>query len=87
MNYLLTQEEFDELNKRLKLSKLEDLENLISDLRTKVLELANFKCFHYHKVKGFDEGYCDECPLGFVQNEGKKTNFKMCGEQIKEYSK
>jgi hypothetical protein len=87
MNYLLTQQEFDELNNRPKPSKLEETESVMADLRLKILELAHFKCYHYHKVENFDEGYCDGCPLAFTQNEDKKTKYKMCGQQHKEYSK
>lgn len=89
MNYILNEEELKELQSNL--PKIQTLQ-LFSDLRQKILEQANFTCYHdippnIRRQKGVDEGWCDSCPLSFCQNEHKVTAFKMCGHDDSLYSK
>lgn len=97
MQYLLTTEEYEKLINKASVSALNAdtvglQKNLITDLRSKIMEQAKFTCFHdlsdaeYCK-KYVDEGYCDPCPLSFCSNEGKETKHKMCGHDSKLYSK
>ena len=97
MKYVLDEEEYTKLKERANSSAtLEDVaklqKELIQDLRKKVMELGEFRCFHDLSDEELgseyvDEGYCDRCPLSFCENEGKKANHRMCGHSSKLYSK
>lgn len=97
MQYILTAEEFEKLKTEAHLSAVREdtvrlQADLIQDLRTKVMELEKFTCFHDLSDEEFsktdvDEGYCDSCPLSFCENEGKNTSHKMCGRGSRLFSK
>ena len=95
MQYVLTQEEYDKINKAGEEGEMfkkhfQKSTPLIQDLRTKIMELAQFKCYHdlpENTDVYVDEGYCDECPLSFCSNEKKEMKFQMCPHDSKLYSK
>lgn len=64
MQYILTEEEYNNLVSK---SKVEELESKIERLNQRVLEYSKYTC--RHKVHGF--GYCDKCPIQFSCNKPK----------------
>jgi hypothetical protein len=95
MQYLLSEEEYAKLKEAAHLSAVREdtvrlQSELITDLRKKVMELGEFRCFHDlpdDSLVYVDEGYCDDCPLSFCENESKKTKYKMCGRGSTLHSK
>lgn len=89
MQYLLTEEEYKRLTKNY---DKEFTDTLLQNLRTKILELAKFKCFHdlpeeEYNDSRIEDGYCDGCPLSFCENKDKKCSFSMCPHENRLFSK
>lgn len=64
MQYILTEEEYNNLVPK---SKVEELKSKIEKLNQKVLEYSKYTC--RHKVNVF--AYCDDCPIQFSCNKPK----------------
>ena len=83
MQYLLTQDEMDELVPKW---KLDEREEALAWAKKAILGLANFRCIH---EGGF--AYCDECPLSNIGDvKADKLSYEIsrhvCGAPRK-YSK
>ena len=94
MQYLLTEDEFKVYEKGKALLLQQGGNNqLLIDLRAKIIELGEFKCYHELSNEALvhgepiDEGYCDPCPLSFAENDGKGQKYRMCPHERKLYSK
>lgn len=97
MQHILSNEEFTEFQRKLNehgvfKTDLEYERQIMKDLRTKIMELAKFRCYHdfteeESKKIYVDEGYCDDCPLSFCTNEKKVMRFHMCNRKEKLFSK
>ena len=97
MEYILTAAEFEELRKKatnhdvaVQQSRID--RDIADDLRAIVFTKSGFKCFHDLSEKErettyVDEGYCDDCPLSFTENETKKMKWNLCPHKNHLYSK
>ncbi len=81
MQYILTQEEFDNLISK---SKYEEKCNQVKNLQMLLLKVSNFKCIHDRTQEDEeeygDEFYCDYCPLAHFKpgyDCGKRKNFSQ----------
>ena len=80
MQYILTQEEFDNLISK---SKYEEKCNQVKNLQMLLLKASNFKCIHDRTQEDeeyCDLFYCDYCPLAHFKPEydcGKRKNFSQ----------
>jgi hypothetical protein len=96
MQYLLSREEYKDLIEKSDIGErsadtVDKQKALIQDLRTKILEQAKYTCYHDVPPNSpevyIDDGYCDDCPLSFCENEEKKMKYHMCGRPSHLYSK
>jgi hypothetical protein len=88
MQYILTEEEFERVGS---MYDPKHIDPMIADLKTIIFRNVNFKCYHdltdeEEKDTYVDNGYCDDCPLSFVQNRKIKTIRLLCSRE-KLYSK
>ena len=96
MQYILTQEEYDELNARPNKAATDATNAVLAALRDKLFKAAKFKCYQDLTDKEeaetrVDYGYCDGCPLSaFDENEkyeAGKARWNLCPHSGHMYSK
>ena len=81
MQYILTQEEYDNLIPK---SQYEDKCKQVRDLQMRLLKAYHYKCIHDRTKEDEeeygDEFYCDDCPLADFNPSrdcGKRKNFSQ----------
>lgn len=82
MQYILTQEEMDNLVPK---KQVEDRDKALSMLRDMVLKGVSVKCW---RDEPHHYGYCDKCPLAPLYNPAslREVTMLLC-DRPKEYSK
>lgn len=77
MQYILTQEEYNNLVPK---SSYDNKCEEVDKLNKLVLKVADFKCIHDRTMEdeekyGFDDFFCDDCPLVAVGTCSRKKEF------------
>jgi hypothetical protein len=88
MQYILTQQELDNL---VPVAKLHDYEHATELAKRQILKLANFTCIHDGKpfVTRMHAGYCDDCPCASKHGDDQQTHksYSLLCKASKNFSK